>query len=236
MNKSILLTGACALCIALAPPAAAWRIVFDPTNYSQNLLSAARALEQINNQITSLQNEATMLQNMAKQLQRLDFSSLGQITGSLQRIDGLMAQAEGIGFDMSEMDAAWKEQFPEGYEAATTITDMVGEAQKRWQSAMQAFRQTMRVQSQVVENVRADRGLLADLVTQSQGAVGALQAQQAANQLLALSTKQQLQIQDMMAAQYRAQALEQAREAQAEQAAREATTRFLGSGKAYTPH
>lgn len=234
MRKSTLLAGACALGIAIAAPAAAWRIVFDPTNYSQNLLSAARALEQINNQITSLQNEATMLQNMAKQLQRLDFSSLGQITGSLQRIDGLMTQAEGISFDMSEMDAAWKEQFPEGYEAATTITDMVDEAQNRWQSTLQAFRQTMRVQSQVVENVQADRGLLADLVTQSQGAVGSLQAQQAANQLLALSTKQQLQIQNMMAAQYRAETLEQARNAQSEEAARESTTRFLGSGKAYT--
>jgi P-type conjugative transfer protein TrbJ len=235
MRKSTLLAGACALGIAIATPAAAWRIVFDPTNYSQNLLSAARALEQINNQITSLQNESAMLQNMAKQLQRLDFSSLGQITGSLQRIDGLMEQAEGISFDISEMDAAWKEQFPEGYDAATTVTDMVGEAQKRWQSAMQAFRQTMRVQSQVVENVQADRGLLAELVNQSQGAVGSLQAQQATNQLLALSTKQQLQIQDMMAAQYRAEALGQARDAQSEEAARESTSRFLGSGKAYTP-
>jgi P-type conjugative transfer protein TrbJ len=33
-------------------------IVFDPTNYVQNVLTAARSLQQINNQITSLQNEA----------------------------------------------------------------------------------------------------------------------------------------------------------------------------------
>ena len=45
----------------LAPPAAAQWIVYDPTNYVQNVLTAARTLEQINNQITSLQNEATML-------------------------------------------------------------------------------------------------------------------------------------------------------------------------------
>jgi hypothetical protein len=41
--------------------------VFDTTNYAQNLLQAARALEQINNQISSLQNEAAMLRNMGKQ-------------------------------------------------------------------------------------------------------------------------------------------------------------------------
>ncbi|MCB8835537.1 P-type conjugative transfer protein TrbJ, partial [Escherichia coli] len=38
-------------------------IVFDPSNYAQNVLQAARALQQINQQITSLQNEAQMLIN-----------------------------------------------------------------------------------------------------------------------------------------------------------------------------
>ena len=33
------------------------QIVYDPSNYAQNVIQAARALEQINNQITSLQNQ-----------------------------------------------------------------------------------------------------------------------------------------------------------------------------------
>ncbi|TIU76621.1 MAG: P-type conjugative transfer protein TrbJ, partial [Mesorhizobium sp.] len=74
-------------------------IVFDPSNYAQNVLTAARSLEQINNQIQSLQNQATMLQNMARNLQSLDFSSVGQLTGALHRIDGLMDQASGLSFD-----------------------------------------------------------------------------------------------------------------------------------------
>ena len=39
---------------------AAWP-VFDATTYGQNVLQAARALEQINNQIQQLQNQAVML-------------------------------------------------------------------------------------------------------------------------------------------------------------------------------
>ena len=35
-----------------APPASAQWIVYDPTNFSQNVLTAARELQQINNQIT----------------------------------------------------------------------------------------------------------------------------------------------------------------------------------------
>lgn len=71
--------------LALAPvfitPANAFfggfgRIVYDPTNHAENLLTAARTLEQINNQITSLQNEAQMLINQARNLASLPHSSL----------------------------------------------------------------------------------------------------------------------------------------------------------------
>jgi P-type conjugative transfer protein TrbJ len=46
-------------------------IVFDPSNYAENIVQAARALEQINNQIASLQNEAQMLINQARNLASL---------------------------------------------------------------------------------------------------------------------------------------------------------------------
>src|SRR3546814_16932886 len=90
-------------CMAIVPagPAAAIT-VFDPSNFAQNILQAARALEQINNQIQSLQNQATMLQNMAKNLQHFDYSSLGQITGELPRIDGLLIQAHGLAFEVED--------------------------------------------------------------------------------------------------------------------------------------
>ena len=66
-----------ALALALAsaaPPAFAQWIVFDPTNFSQNFLTAARELQQINNQIVSLQNEAQMLLNQARNLASLPFT------------------------------------------------------------------------------------------------------------------------------------------------------------------
>ena len=233
MKRKIIPAFIAATLLAAAPAQAAWP-VFDATNYGQNVLQAARALEQINNQIQQLQNQATMLQNMAKNLQRLDFSSLGQMQGALNRIDGLMMQAEGLSFDLTQLEGQWRQQYPDSYDASIGVNDMATAARERWQNAMNAYRQTMRVQSQIVENVRADEGLLTDLVGQSQGAAGALQAQQAANQIIALSTKQQMQIQTLMAAHYRAEAEDAARKAQAEEAARETTKRFLGSGSAYS--
>ena len=69
--------GASALALALAVPAALspmltspahaqffGRIVYDPSNYAQNVLTAARTLEQINNQIKQLQNQARNLASL----------------------------------------------------------------------------------------------------------------------------------------------------------------------------
>jgi len=54
--------GAIALTVVfMTPPSLAQVVVFDPNNYAQNVLTAARALQQINNQITSLQNQMQML-------------------------------------------------------------------------------------------------------------------------------------------------------------------------------
>ena len=62
-----------------------------------------------------------------------------------------------------------------------------------------------------------------------------LQAQQATNQLLALSIKQQLQVQTLMVARGRAEALKDADSAEAEAEGSAAFTTFLGSSSAYTP-
>jgi P-type conjugative transfer protein TrbJ len=219
----------------LVPPARAQDfIVYDPWTYSQDVLTAARTLQEINNQILQLQNEAVMLQNMAKNLATLNFSSLGQMTSALTSIGNLMTQANGLSFNLTQLESQWQQQYPTSYASNVTTSDMATAAEQRWKDAMDAFQQTMQVQSQIVQNVQADQPLLADLVNQSQSAEGALQAQQATNQLVALSAKQQMQIQEMMASQYRAEAQDAARKAQSEEAARDTTQQFLGSQTDYS--
>jgi len=58
-------------------------IVLDPSNLAQNILTAARTLEQINNQVQQLQNEANMLINQARNLERLDFNSVNRLRSAL---------------------------------------------------------------------------------------------------------------------------------------------------------
>jgi P-type conjugative transfer protein TrbJ len=219
---------------SLAPVQAQW-VVFDPQNYAQNLLEAARALQQINNQIQSLQNEAMMLQNMGTNLKSLNTSQLGTMVTALTQISTLMNQGQGIAFNVNATNTAFTQTYPQSYPSGTTSTTLQADALKRWQDSMAAFQQTLTIQAQVAQNVQADTATLTSLTNASQGAVGNLQVSQATNQLLALSTKQQLQIQSLMAAQYRATALDQARNAEDQEEARSAFSTFLGSGSAYTP-
>ncbi|MBO9601899.1 MAG: P-type conjugative transfer protein TrbJ [Novosphingobium sp.] len=210
-------------------------VVFDPSNYAQNVLTAARTLQQVNQQIQQLQNEAQMLADSARNLSRIDFPQLQALEQKLGEIDRLMGQAQAIDFKVDRLDQQFTALFPRDFSSALRTNDRVVEARGRLDASMDAFRQTMTVQSQVVENVQTDTQALADIVAHSQAAEGSLQAQQATNQLLALTAKQQFQIQHMMAAQFRATSMEQARSATQSAEARAATKKFLGSGSAYTP-
>src|SRR3546814_12901102 len=69
---ALLVTGCGIAAAAVSVPAAAQvgGIVHDPRNYAQNILTAARTLEQINNQIKQMQNQATSLANEARHLNR----------------------------------------------------------------------------------------------------------------------------------------------------------------------
>src|SRR3977135_2247802 len=102
MNRISCLAAAGAVALTLSsatPPSLAQTIVFDPNNYAQNVLRAARALQQINNQITSLQNQAQMLINQAKNLANLPYSALRELEGSIARTQQLLAQAQRIAYD-----------------------------------------------------------------------------------------------------------------------------------------
>ncbi len=215
-------------------PALAWRIVYDPTNYTQNLLSAARALEQIQNQITSLQNEAQMLINQTKNLASLPFSALQQIQQSVQKTQQLLQQAQGIAFDVQQIDQMFSQKYG-NVSMSATDQQLVANARSRWQNKVGGLQDAMRVQAGAVGNIDSNRAQMSALVGQSQGATGALQATQAGNQLLALQSQQLSDLVALLAANGRAGALTEAERSAAAEQGREQRRRFLTPGGGYTP-
>src|SRR6516162_10047706 len=154
-------------------PASAELIVFDPNNYAQNVLTAARALQQINNQIVSLQNQAQMLINQARNLATLPFSSLLQLEQSILRTQQLLAEAQRIAYDIQQIDRAFSTTYAP---ASSNVSNqaLIANAQSRWQNAMAGLQDAMRTQATVVGNLDTNRTQMSALVTSSQGATGSL--------------------------------------------------------------
>jgi len=222
----------------LAPHGAQAQIattVYDPTNYSQNLLSAARALTQINNQITSLQNEAASLVNEARNLTSLPTNALGDIQQSMDRTRQLIGEAQKIAYRVRDIDGVFDARYPAGSLQGTSSGRLVENAEQRWSDAVGGFQDALRTQATVVGNIADTRAQLGLLVGASQDAVGALQAAQAGNQLIALQTRQIADLTALVAAQGRADAIKDARAAADEAQARERSRRFRGAKTEYQP-
>jgi len=221
-----------ALAIVLAP-AGGQTLVYDPSNHAQNVLQAARALQQINNQITSLQNQTQMLQNQAKNLASLPHSSLQAIEQSLARTQQLLSQAQRLGYDGNQIDQTFQRLYPQSYSGSTSSEQLVSDAQERWQKALAGYQDALRVQAGVVQALDTTRSETGALVSSSQSAEGILQATQAGNQLIALQTRQLVDLTALIAAQARAQSLDGARATANQERARVQLNQFLGNGRGY---
>ena len=233
IHRAALTFSICVLFFSI--PARAQWVVFDPSNYAQNVLQAARALEQINNQVTGLQHQTEMLLNQAKNLTSLPYSSLQAIEQSVGRTQQLLNQAQRLSYNVSQIDQTFQRLYPQGHTGATSSQQLVADAKERWQNSLAAHQDSLRVQAGVVANLDTTRTETDALVSSSQSAAGALQAAQAGNQLAALQIKQLADLTAVIAAQSRAQSLAGARAAANDAQAREQFDRFLNGTQGYQP-
>src|SRR5215831_18123079 len=117
LSASLLFTG----------PASAQLAVFDGANLVQNSLTAARTLEEINNQLLQLQNEAQMLANDARNLTKLPFNIVGQLQATLALTNQLIAQAQGIAYQLAQAQAQVTRFYPQAYAPGTTGAAMAAD-------------------------------------------------------------------------------------------------------------
>jgi P-type conjugative transfer protein TrbJ len=234
--RAALAAGVAALALATASvPAHAQWIVYDPTNFSQNVLTAARELQQVNQNIQSLENQATMLINQAKNLASLPYSSLAQLEASIQRTEQLLMQAQNIAYSVTTIDQAFTRVYPQSYSGSTSSTQMLADAQTRWQNARAGYQDSMNVQAGVVQNLQNAQTQISALVSSSQSASGALQAAQSGNQILGLAAQQLADLTGVIAAMARAQSLDNAGRLESEAQGQQQMQNFLNYGAGYQP-
>ena len=234
--RAALAAGAAVLTVATASvPAHAQWIVFDPNNFSQNVLTAARELQQVNNSIQSLENQATMLINQARNLAGQPYSALAQLEQSVNQTEQLLLQAQRIAYSVAAINQAFTQTYPQAYSGSTSSQQLLAGAQTRCQNSLAGFQDAMTVQAGAVQNLDSTRTQISALISASQSATGALQAAEAGNQLTALQTKQLADLTAIMAAIARAQSLEGARKVENELQAQQQLSSFLNYGPGYQP-
>ncbi len=234
--RAALAAGVAILTLATASlPAHAQWIVYDPTNFSQNVLTAARELQQVNQNIQSLENQATMLINQTKNLASLPYSSLAQLEASIQRTEQLLMQAQNIAYNVTTIDQAFTQVYPQSYSGSTSNAQLLADAQTRWQNARAGYQDSMHVQAGVVQNLQNAQTQISALVSSSQSASGALQVAQSGNQIMGLAAQQLADLTGVISAMARAQSLDNAGRLESEAQGQQQMQNFLNYGAGYQP-
>jgi P-type conjugative transfer protein TrbJ len=221
--------------LACCPPQSAAQLtVFDPANYQENLLSAARALEQINNQVRQLQAQAQMILRMDQNLVKLGSTISPELQRTLGDIQTQLRAGDGIALRLQATQSGYERLFPREVSTSLSTDDVLRNVKSRWDEEYAALRRAALLQGQIADTVDGDVRLLGDAMARSKSAAGALEVAQAGNELAGLSVKQSLQLQGLLAAQQRAEGFARARDLATEEEARQRFKSFVGTGSAYS--
>jgi P-type conjugative transfer protein TrbJ len=199
---------------SLAPPgAAAQVVVHDPANHAENLLAAARMLEQIEHQVAALEQQARMLASGSLQLSP-------DLARTIDEAEALFRRGEGLSHDIARIGGEIEALYPETWDAYALegVLDQSG----LWaEESRRSLARAMAAQAQAAAGLGETRTRLGEALAASQGAEGQTAAVQAGNQLLGLSAAQLAGIEALMIAEGRALQAERmerlAREARAEE-------------------
>lgn len=223
-----------ALTPVVAPLAQAQLAVIDPLNLIQTALNAARALEQIGNQVTQITNQIRQLENDAKNLTRLGQTFAPDLMTKLGELDALINEARGLALQVNETRAALEDLYTGDYRN-TDVASRARLAAQQLDNTRSALQTSLLIQARVTEQLGEDERILSALADSSANATGALSAQQATNELLAFQVQQSMRLQSLLVAQTRAEALERAREMEALAQARAQHAHFFSGAQSAHP-
>lgn len=187
--------------IALPMPGAqAAMIVFDPQNFSHNIMTDIQTLRSNIHEATQIANQMTQIANEAKNLTTLPYSVLQSFASQYGELISVVQGISGLVNDVQHLEANFQAMFPDfSQKTSFTGNDMVT-GLAAWRTHLNgAVTDSMKTGAQVLRGLPASQQELNNLLQQSQGAVGALQALQSGNQIAAGVAGQLLQLNAQMA-------------------------------------
>lgn len=159
--------------------------VFDPSNFGQNVLQAVRDLQSNINEARMLANDVISLANEARNLASLPFDLIQEFTGQFQELFTVVSSIEGMMDDLANLESKFEELYPDFTERFDPVSrKSMSEDVRQWiKKTREMMEGANKVGSQVLQTLPQTQAQLETLMSDSQGAVGILQATQAGNQI-----------------------------------------------------
>lgn len=181
----ILLSGLLPLYFTLRPKSALAIVVFDPSNFAQNVLSAIRALQSNVNEAKMLANQIISLANEAKNLTSLPWDLIDDFRDQLTDLFSTVGSVNGLMNNLATLQSRFEDLYPDIINNWDPVTrESMAQDMRRWISnTREMMLGAAKTGAQVLEGLPQNQAQLQKLMSDSQSSVGILQATQAGNQI-----------------------------------------------------
>lgn len=132
-------------------------VVFDPSNYSQNVLTAAQTLKSNLHEAQALLNQAIQLQNEARSLARFPVEYWNRVQANYEQLKTLAQGGASLGEYLARVNSQFDQLYP-GYQSIENY----GEAVKSWTS------NTLKMANGVFDTTDKQRKLVGSTISRTQ--------------------------------------------------------------------
>ncbi len=199
-------------------------IVFDPSAFSQQLISYMNMVRQY---MTQAQQYATQLKQLAAQTQNLQSLNYMIDLAGLQDMQKIIQSSRGIASDYAQLQKQFDQVYPEFSKFSTMSGKDFAQKALEWnQETAKTNRDAMDLISKTKDWFNSDSNDLRKLTVKANAVSGAKDGLQSIAQIAALQSKQLIQLQQTMSASAKAEGAYMAQKAEQEAAARERQKKF----------
>ncbi len=202
-------------------------LVFDPSNFFKNALSAKSSVSSLVNQAKQLKNEINMLEYQAKNSKSLAASEFRDISAVLNEAMAITKQGKAISYQMKDLDRQFQQQFP-NYTKQQSVNYQ--QAYDKWnQSTLDTLSKSLQSIGIVVSNADREQQLLQKFKQHTQSSSGQLQALQTLNEVNTESIQQLQSLKHIIAAQANSQTAFMAQQVSQETFEQNSVSELVGS-------
>jgi P-type conjugative transfer protein TrbJ len=181
------------------------------TEYTQ-LLNYAELAGQLEKQVLMVENQLNQLADMAKHGITITDQLFGTVASDITNLNRIVQTGQSLSYTMSNLDGSFRLRFP-GYSSSTNY----GQSYQAWsQTSLDSTLGALSAAGLQNSQFNSDAALLQTLQSQSQSAVGRMQAIEVGNQIAENQAEQLMKLRQLMMADMQSKASYQGALVQAE--------------------